>query len=458
VSNKGGIYQRGDFWLDYDRAAGGKPKSNNLFIYWYDPAKRRQCRQSTGQSDVRLASDALDLHFLAVHQPTAFEQATYTVSECMTDYWMEHASKASSAEAIRSRMKLMNRFIDREAKAGRLLDPFTPVDVNDNFIKRFREWATKIDKIVARKKDEAGNWVAGQTRARSASTAEESVIMLKAAISHAYNQRRITYKPPLRHKTRNEVTATRGERASIEQIAELLDWSARGNDGYNGHATTLLPLRRYLIAAVSTVARPETILDISVRNNRSQWYRSEAVMDLNPAGRLQTKKYRAAVPITSLFHEWLCATDDWFVCADVYLRGQDGKKLVGLDGKPLISQRKVNTVRSGWDTARERFSWLPSGWGPKFMRHSTATLLGNAGVPFQQIKMMMGHETLDGSTKLYVILNPRYLGEARLALEELASELRRLVPHACKPPGPPRHLLAPALLPPPSLSILIATK
>jgi len=31
---KGGIYQRGEFWLDYVRGAGGKPASDRLYIWW----------------------------------------------------------------------------------------------------------------------------------------------------------------------------------------------------------------------------------------------------------------------------------------------------------------------------------------------------------------------------------------------------------------------------------------
>ena len=69
-TDKGGVYQRGGFWLDLDRGAGGKPTSPNWYIFHYDPSTGHQRRTSTRTSDVRLACDKLDQHFLALHKPT----------------------------------------------------------------------------------------------------------------------------------------------------------------------------------------------------------------------------------------------------------------------------------------------------------------------------------------------------------------------------------------------------
>ena len=208
-SSKGGVYQRGAFWLDFVRGSGGRPASSRLYIWWYDTATGHQRRKSTGTDDVRLACVALDDHFLATHQPSQEEQAVYTVSEAMTDYWVLHGRHQSSAEAIKSRLKLVSRFLDREANEGRLTDPFVPDQVDDQFLVRFRLWATVTDLIVARKKDDDGNWVDGKSRLRQASTVEESIIQLKAALKHAYDNRRLRYLPPIKHKTRAAVTAVR---------------------------------------------------------------------------------------------------------------------------------------------------------------------------------------------------------------------------------------------------------
>ncbi|MFX8848744.1 hypothetical protein ABTM68_21135, partial [Acinetobacter baumannii] len=79
------------------------------------------------------------------------------------------------------------------------------------------------DPIVARRKDADGNWINGKARARSPSTVEESVIQLKAALNHAFKARRVRYVPPLRHKTRDQVTPERSYRLSLDTLSEMLD-------------------------------------------------------------------------------------------------------------------------------------------------------------------------------------------------------------------------------------------
>lgn len=422
MAAKGGIYARGAFWLDYDRGVGGVPKNDWLYICWYCQAKGRVRRKSTRERDVRLASDALDRHYLAVHKPTEAEKDSYSVSEAMTDYWLQHGSTAASAEAIRARLKLVTRFMDVEAEAGRLLDPFLPRQVDDDWIRRFRKWA-EADPIVARRKNEQGEWVESSRRKRAASTVEESVIQLKAALN--FTEKRSGHEPTFEHKTRAQVTPTRNDRLSVAAIGELLDFTMKGSGRYAGHADRLLPLRRYIIAAVTTLGRPDAIMDMSVTRARGQWHPDMQVFDLNPAGRLQTKKYRAAVPVVGPLTNWLEATDEWFVSA---------RRNVGSKDEPVWQQYRVAAVKSGWNTARQELG-LPHGWGPKLLRHSTATLLANRRVPPTELKLLMGHEALEGSQKAYIIFSPDYLARSREVLEEIVTELRAICPNAFIPPA-----------------------
>jgi integrase len=422
VAAKGGIYQRGAFWLDFDRAAGGVPKNDWLYICWYDQAKGRIRRKSTRERDVRLASDALDRHYLAVHKPSAAEKETYSVSEALTDYWLEHGSQVSSTEAIRARLKLITRFMDVEANGGRLIDPFLPRQIDNEWINRFRKWA-EADPIIARRKNEHGEWVESSRRKRSAATVEESVIQLKAALN--FTAKRSGYSPDFEHKTRAQVTPTRNDRLSVVAIGELLDYTTRGSGRYAGHADRLLPLRRYIIAALTTLGRPDAIMDMSVASSRGQWHPDMRVFDLNPAGRLQTKKYRAAVPVTGLLSAWLDATDEWFV---------SGTKNVGSKAEPVWQQYRVGAIKSAWNTAREELK-LPHGWGPKLLRHSAATLLANRRVPPTELKLLMGHEALQGSQKAYIIFAPDYLERSREVLEDITAELRAICPDALAPPA-----------------------
>ena len=418
ATEKGGIYQRGEFWLDFVRGAGGRPASNNLYIWWYDAAAGRLQRKSTGTGDVRLACDKLDEHYLAAHRPTAAEQDVYTVAEAMTDYWLEHGSKQTSAEAIKSRLKLMTRFMDIEADAGRLVDPFIPDHLDDRFIERFRQWA-KADPIVARKKDGEGNWIEGKQRQRSASTVEESIIQLKAALNHAFNSRRTRYVPPLKHKTRDQVTPQRTYRLSIDGIAELLDYSVKGAGVYGGHADRLIPLRRYLIGAITTLARPDAVLDMSVARERGQWMQNERRFALNPEGRLQTKKVRPVVPVVDLLHSWLASSDEWLVCGQ-RVRFDPNQRV------NLIEQYRVASVKKGWLGAREKLG-IPDGWGPKLLRHSMATILANRRVDLIELEIALGHRPLGKTSSRYAIFDPDYLSTIRDGIEDVIADLTRKV-------------------------------
>jgi hypothetical protein len=211
----------------------------------------------------------------------------------------------------------------------------------------------------------------------------------------------------------------------VPNLAKLLNLTMEGGGNYAGHAERLLPLRRYIIAAICTLGRPDAILDMSVLPSRGQWHSDTALFDLNPAGRIQTNKYRAVIPVTSLLGTWLEATDEWFVC---------GRRNIGSKEEPVWQEYKVSSVRSGWDTAREHLS-LPQGWGPKLIRHSMATILANRRVPQTERKLLMGHEALEGSQKAYVIFDPDYLAKAKETIEEVVAELRKLAPAALIPPG-----------------------
>lgn len=136
---KGGVYSRGEFWIDFARGPGGKPVSPNFYINWYDSGRGRQRRKSTGTPDVRLACDALDEHFLATHRPTAPDQAGYTVAQAMTDYYIEVGARRSSSVSIKARLLLFTRFMEVEAAAGCLPVPFLPDHVDDALIVRFRD-------------------------------------------------------------------------------------------------------------------------------------------------------------------------------------------------------------------------------------------------------------------------------------------------------------------------------
>jgi len=341
----------------------------------------------------------------------------------MTDYYLEHGSKQASSVSIRARLKLMSRFMDVEAEAGRLIDPFLPEHLDNLFLERFRAWAL-TDPIVARKKNEEGAWVPGLSRDRQPSTVEESIIQLKAAVNHAYNNRRIRFVPPLKHKSRATVTPIRTHRLSVSNLAEMLDYTMTGGGSYAGHRALLLPLRRYLIGAICTLARPDAILDMSIAIDRAQWMKDDRRFNLNPAGRPQTKKHRPIIPVNDLLHAWLCQTQQWFICKERMSLDADGEV-------ERVEQIGVKTVRSGWDTMRVHLG-LPAGWGPKLIRHSMASELRKRRADPWELSGQLGHRMLRTS-EIYAIFDPDYLSTVQAAIADVIADLQKLCGSALLP-------------------------
>lgn len=410
-----GLYRRGEFYLDYVRGKGGAPASPNLYICWYDETAGRIQRRSTRSSDLRIAEEQLDRHYLAARRPDGDERAAYTVHQAMIDYWTLHGSQQSSSDAIRARLKLVTRFIDHEIKFGLVRPPVLPSVLDKEWLTRFRAWATDVDPIVQRRRDPNTNEWTFSTRKRSAATAEESVIQLNAALR--FNEQRMLAVPALKHLTRAQVTPKRTYRLSSDTLAEMLHYAYVG-DGTVIHATRLMPLRRYLIGAISTLGRPDAVMDMSALLSRDQWVPAQRLFDLNPAGRIQTKKYRAIVPVNDLLGEWLSATNDRLVCNEVARTDSAGE---WLDQKPVLS------VKKAWQAMRADLG-IPAGWGPKLIRYSVSSILRQRGVDKDQLAVAMGHQALNTTTERYATLDPedsRYLESIRAALEDLISELSR---------------------------------
>jgi len=57
----------------------------------------------------------------------------------------------------------------------------------------------------------------------------------------------------------------------------------------------------FLLIAANTLARPGAILDLAP----CQFDSAHRLLDLNPAGRPQNKKFRPIVPVTSTLMPWL---------------------------------------------------------------------------------------------------------------------------------------------------------
>jgi hypothetical protein len=138
-----------------------------------------------------------------------------------------------------------------------------------------------------------------------------------------------------------------------------------------------------------------------------QIYQYFGLVNLNPDGRRQTKKYRPTVRLTDTLAPWLIS---WTAGDAPFARFRDS---------PVISVR--NTFKR-----RSKALNLP-GLNAYSLRHKMATELAARRVSRDSIQRQIGHKAPDmRTTERYIKNDPRHLQDAKEAIEEYLTNLNRL--------------------------------
>lgn len=368
------LYQRGPFKL-YAR------EGRNLEIVWYDEQRKRERSVSAGTVDHAAGKLELDRHYLTSHgvkhcrtcgQPLTGDHAP-TVAGVIADYLITMEGRAG-AKSARGRL---DHVLDYLAATN----PDTTVpQVDEAWIERFRKWAMKVP--VRSTKGRV-------LRERSMGAVEGSVMQLAAAINKLPNHRAL-----FKARSLKELAATPRYRADVKTLAAMFRFAMEREDRHT--------LRAYLRAAVATWARPDALLELTDK----QWLPEAGVLDLNPPGRRQTKKYRPIIPVARQFRPYLDT-----------LKGQ---------------YLPVTALRHAWDPMRKALG-LPGSReaGAKLIRRSVATIarrkLGEER--WIQGEMMLGHRKASTSD-IYALLDPANLGAALAVTEQIIDEIEALIPGA----------------------------
>ena len=388
------LYSRGGYRLD--RRADRK----NLIITWYDQARRRERSISAGTSEEHAGRAALDRLYL---------QHSAGGSVCPTCGAMNAgAASALVTTAIADYLLLTNARASREAIAARLahvLDYIGALDrteiycseIDENWIARFRAWL-EARPIVSVK----GNIL----RPRALATVETSIVQLAAAINAAHA--RGDTPAPARFKAiqGRDLNRSPQYRASVPEIASMFAYALEADCGREN-------LLGFLRMSLVTLARPDAALDISADPARGQWNSERRILDLNPRGRRQTRKYRATVPIAR--------QAAWIIEAAKQNRG-------GF----VVPVRSVRTAWEGMARALD----LPGDRqaGAKLVRRSVAKImrdrLGQDPAGIAELELMLGHRRIDSVSELYAPFNPGYLGGILAELEAMIEEIEALAPGA----------------------------
>lgn len=390
------LYRRGQFWLAWDRKADKSLRSPYPAIFWYDAARGRVRSTSTGTEDVEQAKLALDVHYLKHERgltvcPTCGQARSVTTSllatDAITNYLLMHGDHQSSAEAIAARLSHIVAYIAQLSDAGVTCD-----QVDEAWISGFRAWAIEQPVVSS----------GGKTRARTPSTVENSVLQFAAAINHAH-RRGDTVKPALFRPIQvKELNRTPRHRSTIAELARMFAYTLQPE-----REQRRAPLRRFLMISIATLARPDAAYDVSIAANRGQWDRAHQILDLNPRGRRQTKKYRAVVPVARQVAPHLNECEGRFV----------GSK----------------SVQSAWHSMAVVLKLPGDGeGGTKLIRRSMAKLLRDRlpASQWDEIEMFLGHRKFDSTSDIYAPFDPTYCANARQAIEAIIDEIEKLAPGA----------------------------
>lgn len=407
---KRGLYERGDYWLDWDRRTDGGLRSPYLAIHWYDAERGRNRSASTRTGDLAAGRKALDLHYLQHTEgelicPTCGQRRNVATDmlalRAITDYLTTHED-LPSIKAIRPRLNHVVRYI------ATLETPDVRCSkVDEGWIAKFRLWLAKQPVVSS----------AGKVREapRALSSVENSVIQLAAAINAAQARGDISRPASFKPIPTKELNHTPQRRLTVGELADAFRYATDSK-----YPTKRFGLHRFLMLSVGTAARPDAVHDFSTKPERRQWNPERRVVALNPAGRRQTRKRRAVVIAPPRLAERIDEVDGFFV--------------------PFVS------VKSAWETMVQKLGWPTDGeGGMKLIRRSVGQLLRDAGtprawseewrdparkVPVEQIEVQLGHRVIDSVTDLYAGFDPDYQNAATAALEAIIEAITGLCPAA----------------------------
>ncbi len=358
------ICQIGDYWLS---KKPGRDGANDAWCRtWYDARTEQTRRVSLGTSDLPAASHALAQWVVANAGRLNADPRDVLIDEVLLRYWEKHAQNLPSAATIKRNLSLWQEYWE-----GRHVAAITPDEQE-----AFRNWLlvnapegltdSGIDRILS-----DGRAALGRARKHQELATIPHIFLLQDAEDRRNRQ-------PM------------GRPLDLAEVARLFDAAASRH------------MLMFLLIGCCTLARPEATLELG----EQQVDIATGILDLNPPGRRQTKKYRPIVPIAQALRPWLINT-----------AGPTGH-YVTYRGKP------ISAIWVGFRATRDR-AGLDDRVTPYSLRHTMARELRRRKVPGDQISLFLGHlpKGSDATTAIYAPYDPDYLADAATAIDAIMQDI-----------------------------------
>lgn len=358
---KRGEYRLGEWYLT---TRGDSPA---LYRARTHPETGRPERASLGTTDWDEAKQRLTAWYIANVRPENAPAAEMLMADVLMAYWNAHAQHLPSKGSAKV---YYNAWLD-----------FFGTDTVEVATKPQRQAAFRAALLARMKPSSAGR----------------AITFGKAALSRSYKLGEMAALPFVQGIADGENQPKKGRRLTLAELRALFD-AARDMEP---HVT------RYLCLLLGTSARSGALFDL----RWNQVDLATGIIDLNPPGRVGTKKRRGKVKACAYLLERLR-----------YWHKQDGGT------GHLIQWRgdRVNTMRTVWRTLRD-VAGVPSDERgpvvPYSFRHTTAWWCRAHGASQWEVDGLLAHSK--GMTDIYADADPHFMEASRKAIQKLFLEVVR---------------------------------
>jgi len=363
----------GDFWLDKRRDG----KAPTIWqIAWYEQGSRQVRYRSTRRADVNEAAAILRAHEEQQRAKGRQSPEDALVIPLLFLYWKEKGSKADSQQQIASSLRQFIGFLMQDEATTDL----TVAGINHGVWERFREWRMSPHEYDV-------PWFGKDYRHLSRGVSGEAVSRnlddIRAALNHQVDRNRLPYMPKVPDVPEEHRSPARDLVLTTDQLGSII-----------GYAAYHIEHLRWVLAMIATAARPDALLALDPHRQSRQF--GFKLVDIHPPSWPRTKKVNPVIPVIPEFEPWLRAWAE--------------------HPHPPVASRKI------WWRHMRRELGLPEKAVPKTIRHTIATRLRSEGVPGDKLQMLLGHETLKRTTRVYAKYDPQYLQEVKAPLSMIWSE------------------------------------
>jgi len=356
-----------------------------LYRCWTDPGTGRSCRASLGTADIELARKRF-VETVLIQDTAKTPEAS--LAAILENYFLERTDKLASGKHARLAGKILLGFWGETVRASQITEAKQ---------KEFAEWSIK--------------------QGHSLSYISRNLSVLSAAIK----------------RTEIPIKIRFGKREIAERWTLLVKPPRKAFIPTDADVARLLMLPdlpqaffRWAVMASLTGGRPEAVLELTP----AQRTREAALIDLNPAGRTQNKKYR---PVVKEPPSLSVCLDRW----EQEMRAEVAKRQLTTPARADIGQERycdyasVESVQTAMERTRAKIG-LPFLSVYSF-RHKAVTVLRKSRVPEDEIAMQIGHKRPGlATTAGYGEWDPGYLERATAALEAWWQHVQALINGSAK--------------------------